>query len=116
MASHPKSVVGFSEASSSMTNNGASAGAYNRHGPGGSFLRESFHSSADIPTSIAWHTLSSDLSEDMRQGSHSSSSTTLMDVWIERPQTSDTRLRSAPTGHGYSSVRTTRSSSSGFSL
>uniref|UniRef100_A0A023GBI6 Putative amino acid transporter ixodes scapularis amino acid transporter n=1 Tax=Amblyomma triste TaxID=251400 RepID=A0A023GBI6_AMBTT len=65
-----RSMVSFSEAFAS-TAGGAPLppGAFHRYGPGGSFIQESFHSSTDYPTYIAWQTLSTDLSERMRQGS-----------------------------------------------
>ncbi|KAH9362061.1 hypothetical protein HPB48_002039 [Haemaphysalis longicornis] len=68
MASHRKSLVSFSEAFASTAAVGV-PGPYNRHGLGGNFIQESFHSSTDYPTYIAWQTLSTDLSERMRQGS-----------------------------------------------
>ncbi|KAH7982006.1 hypothetical protein HPB52_002596 [Rhipicephalus sanguineus] len=69
MASHRKSMVSFSEAFASTATTGMPAGAYYRHGHGGNFIQDSFHSSTDFPTYIAWQTLSTDLSERMRQGS-----------------------------------------------
>ncbi|KAL1440046.1 hypothetical protein MTO96_009863 [Rhipicephalus appendiculatus] len=69
MHSHRKGTVSFSETFASTTTNGISGGAYYRRGPGGNFIQDSFHSSTDIPTYIAWQTLSTDLSERMRQGS-----------------------------------------------
>lgn len=45
------------------------SGAFHRQGPGGSFIQESYHSSTDYPTYITWQTLSTDLSEKIRQGS-----------------------------------------------
>lgn len=68
MASHRKSLVSFSEAFASTAAVGV-PGPYNRHGLGSNFIQESFHSSTDYPTYIAWQTLSTDLSERMRQGS-----------------------------------------------
>lgn len=68
MSSHRKSLVSFSDAFASMASV-ASVGAFHRQGPGGNFIQESFHSSTDYPTYIAWQTLSSDLSERIRQGS-----------------------------------------------
>lgn len=68
MSGHRKSLVSFSDAFASMASV-ASVGAFHRQGPGGNFIQESFHSSTDYPTYIAWQTLSSDLSERIRQGS-----------------------------------------------
>ncbi|XP_037501498.1 putative sodium-coupled neutral amino acid transporter 7 isoform X2 [Rhipicephalus sanguineus] len=69
MPSRRKGTVSCSEAFASTAANGISAGAYYRRGPGGNFIQDSFHSSTDMPTYIAWQTLSTDLSERMRQGS-----------------------------------------------
>ncbi|XP_065294274.1 sodium-coupled neutral amino acid transporter 7-like isoform X2 [Dermacentor albipictus] len=72
MASRRRSMVSFSEAFASTATTGVPAvppGAYYRHGPGGNFIQDSFHSSTDFPTYIVWQTLSTDLSERMRQGS-----------------------------------------------
>ncbi|XP_064468599.1 sodium-coupled neutral amino acid transporter 7-like [Ornithodoros turicata] len=63
LASHRKNVSISSDAFT------ATSGAFHRQGPGGSFIQESFHSSTDYPTYIAWQTLSTDLSEKIRQGS-----------------------------------------------
>lgn len=68
MASHRKSLVSFSEAFASTAAGGV-PGPYNRHGLGSNFIQESFHSSTDYPTYISWQTLSTDLSERIRQGS-----------------------------------------------
>lgn len=71
MASRRKSMVSFSEAFASTATTGVPVppGAYYRHGSGGNFIQDSFHSSTDFPTYIVWQTLSTDLSERMRQGS-----------------------------------------------
>lgn len=68
MSGQRKSLISFSDAFASMASV-ASVGAFHRQGPGGSFIQESFHSSTDYPTYIAWQTLSTDLSERIRQGS-----------------------------------------------